>query len=226
MSQDAIRPSRQPSHRSVFFREFRRNFETTGAIAPSSLRLGRRLSHYVANTPGPKRVLEVGPGTGAVTEAILQSLGPADSLDLVELNAAFVEVLRQRFATEPLFQAAASRSRVIHLPVQDLPREPTYDVIVSGLPLNNFSVALVEQILESLQRLLRPGGTLSFFEYIAIRRLRALVVGLADRQRLRGIGAALDQVLRGHEIRRDAVWLNLPPAFVHHVRAVNPDGAA
>jgi phospholipid N-methyltransferase len=209
---------RSPSNGWVFFREFRRNFETTGAIAPSSRRLARRLASYVGQTPAPKRVLEVGPGTGAVTEEILKSLGEQDSLDLVELNDAFVEILRQRFLNDPLFLPAAGRSRVIHQAVQKLPPEPTYDVIVSGLPLNNFPVELVEQILTTLERLLRPGGTLSFFEYIAVRPLRALVAGRAVRQRLRGVGRALDAVIQNHEVRRDAVWINLPPAWVHHVR--------
>jgi hypothetical protein len=35
---------------------------------------------------------------------------------------------------------------------------------------------------------------------------------------LRGVGRALRGMLDGHELRRDAVWLNVPPAWVHHVR--------
>ena len=61
--------------------------------------------------------------------------------------------------------------------MEDLPADEPYDLIISGLPLNNFSVADVERILEVMHRLLRPGGTLSFFEYIAIRPARALVSG-------------------------------------------------
>jgi hypothetical protein len=67
--------------------------------------------------------------------------------------------------------------------------------------------------------LLAPGGTLSFFEYIAVRTARSLISGQAERTRLRGIGRAMRSVLDGREIRRDAVWLNVPPAWVHHVRA-------
>jgi hypothetical protein len=59
---------------------------------------------------------------------------------------------------------------------------------------------------------------LSFFEYIAIRPARALVSGPADRARMRGIGQALDRLLIPHEIRRDWIWPNVPPAWVHHVR--------
>ena len=107
---------------------------------------------------------------------------------------------------------------MLHCPVEELPHDRTYDVIVSGLPLNNFSAGVVEQILAALVSLLAPGGTLSFFEYIAVRRARALVSGRAERERLRGVGRAMRAVLDPYEIRRDAVWLNVPPAWVHHVR--------
>ena len=71
-------------------------------------------------------------------------------MDLVELNGTFVRQLQGRFETEPLFQAVADRARVLHCPVEELPHDRTYDVIVSGLPLNNFSAGVVEQILAAL----------------------------------------------------------------------------
>src|SRR5262245_8969318 len=89
----------------VFFREFRRNFQTTGAIAPSGRRLAKALARFVSERRnGERRILEVGPGTGAVTRAIVAAMGPADRLDLVELNDTFVDVLRRRFETDPAFR--------------------------------------------------------------------------------------------------------------------------
>ena len=202
----------------VFWREFRANFHTTGAILPSGRQLAVALARYVPSGNGPKRVLEVGPGTGAVTAHVVAGLGPEDRLDLVELNEQFVRRLEQRFAEEPAFQQAASRVRILHQTVESLPERGCYDVVVSGLPLNNFELADVERLLGVLTRLLSAGGTLSFFEYIAIRKMRALVGNRAERQRLRGIGAALDRMLGPYEIRRECVWPNLPPAWVHHVR--------
>jgi phosphatidylethanolamine/phosphatidyl-N-methylethanolamine N-methyltransferase len=205
----------------LFFREYRRNFHSTGALLPSGRFLAAALSRFIADESGslaPRRILEVGPGTGAVTRQIITGMRSTDSLDLVELNATFVEQLQHRFKTEPTFQAVADRARVHHCPVEELPHDRAYDVIVSGLPLNNFSAAVVEQILGSLVTLLAPGGTLSFFEYIAVRHARAMVSGQTERKRLRGVAAAMKAVLDPHEIRRDAVWLNVPPAWVHHVR--------
>lgn len=210
----------------LFFQEYLRNFHHTGAVSPSSRFLAAALARHVGggnSGHGPQRVLEVGPGTGAVTGRIVASLGPEDRFDLVEWNARFVDRLRGRFETEPAWKAVADRVRVIHGPVQDLPREGAYRAIVSGLPLNNFAVADVEQIIEAFRGLLAPGGTLSFFEYVAVRPARALVSRRTDRQRLKGIGRALDALLSQHEFRRDCVWPNLPPAWVHHVRLT--DGA-
>ena len=204
---------------AVFFREFLRNFQATGAILPSGRHLAAALARFVAcRSPDPRNILEVGPGTGAVTGRIITGMSRADCLDLVELNETFVRQLEHRFQSEPAFQSVADRARMLHCPVEELPRGRTYDVIVSGLPLNNFSAAGVERTLAALVELLAPGGTLSFFEYIAMRPARALVSGRAERARLRGIGRAMRAVLDPHEIRRDAVWRNVPPAWVHHVR--------
>lgn len=210
---------RWSDHR-IFVSEFFRSFHTTGAVLPSGPWLAASLVRYLGEAAGQRRVLEVGPGTGAVTRHIVEGLRAGDRFDLVELNDQFVARLRERFATEASFRAVADRTQIHHCPIEDLPGGDRYDVIVSGLPLNNFSAELVERILDILMGLLKPGGTLSFFEYIGIRRARALVSRGAERERLNGISKALDRVLGRGEIRCDWVWPNVPPAWVHHVRPV------
>ncbi|MGO8747506.1 MAG: class I SAM-dependent methyltransferase [Thermoguttaceae bacterium] len=202
----------------TFLREYARHGRSTGAVLPSGRSLARALSRYVRNAPSPQQILEVGPGTGAVTSHIVARMGPDDRLDLVELNDTFVHRLRQRLANEPAFQAVADRTRIYHCPIEDLAAQPSYDVIVSGLPFNNFTPPEVEKILGTLHGLLRPAGTLSFFEYIAIRFARMVVSRRAERHRLRGVGMALRKVLGPYEIRCEWIWPNVPPAWVHHVR--------
>lgn len=207
----------------TFLREYRTNFKHTGAVLPSGNALGRALTRFVRErnaTDGrsPRRILEVGPGTGAVTRHLCQQIAPTDAVDLCELNTAFVDVLRRRLREEPPFSDAASQVNIHHCPVEQLPSGTQYDVIISGLPLNNFEAAEVEHILGLFAGLLKPGGTLSFFQYIGIRKLRAVTSSATDRQRLRGIGRAMDSLLQRGEIRRDHVWVNVPPAYVHHVR--------
>jgi phosphatidylethanolamine/phosphatidyl-N-methylethanolamine N-methyltransferase len=202
----------------VFWRQFRRHFHTTGSLAPSSRYLGRALARFVGMSAGGQRILEVGPGTGAVTAQVVRRLRDGDRLDLVELNDEFVRHLEGRFANEHAFAQVAPRCRVLHQRLEDLQCDQPYDVVISGLPLNNFSAQAVDEILAALARLVRPGGTLSFFEYVAIRRARAAVSNRHERQRLQGIGHALAKVLVPYEVRRDYVWPNLPPACVHHLR--------
>lgn len=202
----------------LFFREYLRHFHDTGAIAPSSRWLGRALARYVGTQSKPCRVLEVGPGTGAVTRQIVRRLNEHDRLDLVELNEKFAGLLSRRFESEPCFAGVAARARVINCPVEQLGSDVRYDIVVSGLPLNNFSVANVERILETFSALIAPGGTLSFFEYVGVRPARALVSGRAERQRLRGVGGALAEAIGRAEFHRECIWPNLPPAWVHHLR--------
>ncbi len=202
----------------IFWRQFRSRFHTTGAVLPSGRFLARSMARYVGQHAAGDRVLEVGPGTGAVTSRIVRSLGPNDRLDMVELNDEFVRRLNERFATEETFRRAADRCRVLHCPVEELNVDEPYDLVISGLPLNNFSVADVQRLLEAMLRLLKPGGTLTFFQYIAIRPARSLVSGPRERARLRGISEALGRLLGPYEVRRDWIWPNVPPAWVHHVR--------
>lgn len=202
----------------IFWREFRDNFHTTGAVLPSSRWLATALTRYVRRSAGGLRILEAGPGTGVVTRQIVRRMGPLDQLDLVELNDTFVSLLRQRFREDPRFRAVAEQARVIHQSVTELPSDDQYDVIVSGLPLNNFDVDQVASILGTYRRLLRPGGTLSFFEYIGVRPVRRLVGKPVDRRRLHGITRLLRETFEHRAVRREWIWANVPPAWVHHVR--------
>lgn len=202
----------------LFWQEFRRTFESTGAIAPSGRRLCRALARYVAGDGKPRRILEVGPGTGVVTDAIIHQMGPADTLDVVELNERFVAALHERLQHEPAWQRVANRVRIHHLPVERLSTDVPYDVIVSGLPFNNFPVELVQNILKHLDKLAAPGATLSFFEYVAIRRVKSVVCAKPDRDRLKGISATLREAFAQRQFRQECILANLPPAWVHHLR--------
>jgi phospholipid N-methyltransferase len=211
----------------VFWRQFRQAYNSTGAVLPSGRGLAAALSSFVREggcpTAGhnggvrPRRILEVGPGTGAVTVKIVQDMKPLDRLILVERNEEFVNHLRDRMPEISADPATRERISLVHAPIEDLPDDEPFDVIVSGLPLNNFTVESVEQILSKLSRLLAPDGTLSFFEYVAVRRAKALVCSNSDRERLRGIARVPGGFLKS-EIRRDIVMTNVPPAWVHHVR--------
>lgn len=196
----------------IFFRQFRETFETTGAIAPSSKYLGDALSKFVGKQNGV-RILEVGPGTGAVTARILRRLQPDDRLELIELNEKFVEVLKSKFSDDPQFKVHSKQVTIIQGRLESLVDSEPYDIIISGLPLNNFDPTLVRTILQTYQQLLKPKGTVSFFEYMFFRSMRSVIPG-----RMREVSAVMQPWLSQYEFERDWIWLNVPSAWAHHVR--------
>jgi phosphatidylethanolamine/phosphatidyl-N-methylethanolamine N-methyltransferase len=202
----------------IFLKQFLEQFHTTGAVMPSGKPLAAALCRFVGSSPSPQRILEVGPGTGAVTTTLVERMRDEDHLCLIEINQTFVTHLKTAFAERPPLRAKAHRVDVVHGRLEDLTDDGRYDLIVSGLPLNNFSVAAVEQILDGFGRLLKPGGVLSFFEYIAMRSMKSLVSSKDERARLNAITGLLHRTLDGREIQRDWVWPNVPPAWVHHVK--------
>ena len=200
----------------AFYRQFRDQYGTTGSVMPSSRALARALTRPMRACPSPRRVLEVGPGTGAVTREIVRTLRPGDRLDIVEINASFVEVVRRRFEEELDFRRKTLQTRVIHSAIQDVEGRAVYDVMISGIPLNNFAVPLVEEIFASYRRLLKPQGALSYFEYVAIRDLKQRVVVPAERLRLADLSRLLEDKIRRFQVAEEIVVFNVPPAVARH----------
>ena len=200
----------------AFYRQFRDQYGTTGSVMPSSRALARALTRPMRACPSPRRVLEVGPGTGAVTREIVRTLRPGDRLEIVEINASFVEVVRRRFEEELDFRRKTLQTRVIHSAIQDVEGRAVYDVLISGIPLNNFAVPLVEEIFASYRRLLKPQGTLSYFEYVAIRDLKQRVVAPDERVRLADLSLLLEDKIRRYQVAEEIVVFNVPPAVARH----------
>jgi phosphatidylethanolamine/phosphatidyl-N-methylethanolamine N-methyltransferase len=200
----------------TFLTQFLRNYNTTGSIIPSGRALGAALSRHVGGRP--QKILEAGPGTGAVTGCIIERMRSDDELWMVELNPNFAAHLRSAFDTKPAFRRAASRCHLVEGSVQQLGQAGEFDLIISGLPLNNFSSDDVRHILRAYARLLKPGGVLSFFQYILIRPAKMFVSAGPERDRLKGVGEAIEGELGAREFAREWVWVNVPPAWVHHMR--------
>jgi phospholipid N-methyltransferase len=201
-----------------FLRESRRHFRDTGALLPSSRFLARALVSELRKRHAPSRILEVGPGTGSVTAQILRYLLPGDRLDLVEVNSHFINLLQARFAKERKFWRHRDHVKLIHAAVEKLPDEGVYDFIISGLPLNNFSVAQVREIYRVYNRLLKPGGTLTYYEYVFIRQLKTPFSDRRERRRLYRVGRVVSRYIRTYQVRRERVLMNMPPAVVRHLR--------
>jgi phospholipid N-methyltransferase len=200
-----------------FFGEFRREFQTTGAILPSGPFLAFALTRPLRGRRTPWRILEVGPGTGAVTQDIVRRMIPGDLLHAVEINPRFATLLAQRINREHVFAPHRDSIEIICAGVEDLPGESIYDLIVSGLPLNNFAPAQVRSIFATFTRLVRPGGLLSWFEYAIIRQLTAPFVNRQERRRLSRIGRLVGGFVHRHQVRSEPIFVNVPPAIVRQL---------
>lgn len=182
-----------------FLQEFFRNWKTVGAVAPSGLALAERMME-AAEVFQARHVLELGPGTGAFTSAIVDAM-PHDSQYLgIELNETFVQKLRPRF---PHLNFAASCAHEFDFGSYLKDREP-FDVIISGLPWAAFPPKLQEAILSNVLPALSKRGRFATFAYWGFHHL-------PSGQRFRSL---LHHKLPGVETSR-VVWANVPPAFIY-----------
>ncbi len=190
----------------------------TGAIAPSSERLGRVLATPFIHRKQPARVLEVGAGTGPFTRVIGEYLGPEDYFDVCELQPELADVLeREVLQKEPLATPyAEGRVRLIRGAVEEINAPHTYDYIICGLPFTAFTPRLVRRVMATIERNLKPDGVFSYFEYKGVRRL-ACTFGRGPKGRnVRLVSRYMDERIARHQIARTTVWRNFPPAHGRH----------
>lgn len=182
-----------------FFREFIFNWKSVGAVAPSSPMLASLLAES-AHIRTAGKVLELGPGTGPITEAISKSI-PAQAHYLgLEMNESFVKQLRERF---PAMQFEAVAAQTFDFD-QVLGSDGSFDAIVSGLPWTAFPESLQIAILDHVMARLRPGGLFVTFAYAGFHLLPS---GRHFRKLLSSRVATLETT--------HTIWGNFPPAFVY-----------
>jgi phosphatidylethanolamine/phosphatidyl-N-methylethanolamine N-methyltransferase len=133
-----------------FLKSWVKNPLKTGAVMPSSQYLARKMASFVdLSIKGP--VIELGPGTGPITEALLDAGVTEERLVLVEYDINFVENLKQRFPKATVIQGDAYN---LPLTLKDLLVEKAA-AIVSGLPLvtkpENERIALLNDAFAIMQ---------------------------------------------------------------------------
>ena len=197
------------SNFSLFLKESIRSHRGIGAISPSSPALAGALTRHLRAGRRPRRILEAGPGTGAVTRRIQRLLGDDETLDVVESNPRFAAGLERRFTGD-------ARITVYNAPVEEH-RLGTYDAIVCGIPFANLDAGTVRRIFSHLLfAALRPAGTMSFFNY----------VGGSTVHRVLGFGMPHEptdivaRVVNMYRFQAETIVLNVPPARVHHLTNV------
>lgn len=161
----------------------------TGAVSPSGRALAAMMAHYVDPAiAGP--VIEIGPGTGPVTEALVRRGVAEERLILIEFNGDFCRLLRQRFPRARVIEgdAYAVRSTIGQLD------EPAA-AFVSSLPLFTKPEEQRLGLLHAAFEMMRPGSPFIQFTYATVSPMPLKAGGFE--------GAVSPRV-----------WLNLPPARV------------
>lgn len=139
----------------LFLRQLLRRPSQISALAPSSMRLARKMAAQVPPGPGP--VVEFGPGTGKITDALLEAgIAPAD-LTLYEMAPEFCTYLVQRYPGVDIRNAPAQTLRDSTL--------PPLRAVVSGLPLLSIPPAIQHDILQAAFAKLAPGAPFIQFTY-------------------------------------------------------------
>ena len=163
---------------------------STGAVMPSSRALARAMARYVdPNSSGP--VIELGPGTGPVTEALVRHGVDPARLVLVEFNPDFCRLLRTRYPAATVVQGDAYRLRRLLATHVDEPAA----AVVSGLPLVTKPLRTRLRLISDAMSLLADGAPFVQFTYAMLPPIP---------KELSGIRAEASEL----------IWMNLPPARV------------
>jgi phosphatidylethanolamine/phosphatidyl-N-methylethanolamine N-methyltransferase len=182
-----------------FFLHWLSDPRQVGAVAPSSKTLAAVITAEIAPDSAP--VIELGPGSGAFTRALLDRGIPQHRLALIEQSPRFAFALRERFPDARVLCADAAA-----LDSLDLFSGHDAGAVISGLPLLLMSPHKVSAILGSAFERLRPGGAFYQFTYGS----RASV----PRPVLDRLGLTATLIGR--------TFVNIPPAAVYRIQQRRP----
>ena len=177
----------------LFFRQWLRNPFSIGAVIPSGRELARAMADASEKGKG-RLVVELGGGTGNITQALLDNGLPTEQLVVVERDQQLFRVLAARFPQIRILNMDALEA------LQFLGNEYDGEMgsIVSGLPLLSMPPEFQEQLLEESFRLLGQDGDFIQFTYGPVSPV--------SQRRLSTLGLKAQRVSRAR--------LNIPPASV------------
>ena len=171
----------------LFLKALFHNPRAIGAVVPSSSYLANSMAQEIdLNTPG--YILELGPGTGVVTRAILAAGIPPEKLLTLEISSDFANNLRKEFPDITVTEGNATE-------LSHLFENKRIHTVISSLPLLSLSQYDREKILSEIQKILSPQGKLIQFTYS---------------QKTKDDFYPKDFVLE----KSHTIWRNIPPARV------------
>src|SRR5690348_8621332 len=191
--QSSVRASKKPLRLDDEVRFLRSWIEKplhVGAVMPSGRFLARTMAQYVdPYASGP--VVELGPGTGAITNALIEHGVDQKRLVLVEYNPGFCALLRDRYPHAKVVQGDAYALRTSLQDVLDAPAS----AVVSGLPLVTKPMLTRLKLIRDAFTALAPGAPFVQFTYSVAPPIPKSLPGVSTEA-------------------SERIWMNLPPARV------------
>jgi len=192
--QSSVRASKKPLRLDDEVRFLRSWIEKplhVGAVMPSGRLLARTMAQYVdPHSSGP--VVELGPGTGAITSALIEHGVDQKRLVLVEYNPGFCALLRDRYPHAKVVQGDAYRLRDTLWSVLG---GGGATAVVSGLPLVTKPMLTRLKLVRDAFALLKPGSPFVQFTYSVVPPIPKSLPGVSTEA-------------------SERIWMNLPPARV------------
>jgi phosphatidylethanolamine/phosphatidyl-N-methylethanolamine N-methyltransferase len=155
----------------IFLKEFLLNQGQIGGVRPSSKALSKMIAATITNEKSPKRVLEIGPGTGNITEEILKNLGKEDFLTLVEINPVFFKILQKK-KEDWIKNGNCPHIEILNLDFLKHNPSNEFDVVIAGVPFNNFPPEIILAFINKIKSILKSGGIFAYFEYLGARKIK------------------------------------------------------
>jgi len=152
----------RPDHPIAFLRGFLERPKEVGSIIPSSRWMERRITR-TAELADAKLAVELGPGTGGTTRALLQAMAPDARLLAIEINPDFCELIKDSIRDPRLIIHNGSAAEIPEALVKHDLSPP--DVVLSGIPFSTMSRRLGLDILRSVRESLRPGGRFVAYQF-------------------------------------------------------------
>lgn len=180
------------AERGNFLKEYFKDKNMVGAVAPSSKSLGKKMLTNI-DFSKDKLLVELGPGTGVFTDLIIDRMADDAKLLVFELNDSFYEDLNERIndsRVQIIHDSAENISK--YLPEEEIGKQ---DVVMSSLPLMMFPNELRENIVKESKKCLTEKGKYIQFQY-----------SLQSKKYLKS---------QFKEVTIKFTPLNVPPAFVY-----------
>ena len=152
----------RPQHPIAFLRGFLERPKEVGSIIPSSRWMERRITRTV-DLAQAKLAIELGPGTGGTTKALLAAMAPDAKLLAIEINPGFCQLIQESINDPRLIVHEGSAADIPEALVKHDLGAP--DVVLSGIPFSTMPKELGLAILRSVQSSLAPGGRFVAYQF-------------------------------------------------------------